>query len=56
MLSVANAKVPPSYQISTVILKQINDREQVCEKLDAENELLKSELEKEKKGSKFENS
>jgi hypothetical protein len=42
--------------IEEVILKQLNDREQVCEKLEAEIELLKGELEKEKKGSKFENS
>jgi hypothetical protein len=43
-------------RIEEVILKQLNDREQVCEKLEAEIELLKGEFEKEKKGSKFENS
>jgi hypothetical protein len=42
--------------IEEFILKQLNNREQVCEKLEVEIELLKSELEKEKKGSKFENS
>jgi hypothetical protein len=41
--------------IEEVILKQLNDREQVCEKLEAKIELLKGEFEKEKKGSKFEN-
>jgi hypothetical protein len=41
--------------IEEVILKQLNDREKVCENLEAEIELLKVELEKEKKGSKFEN-
>ena len=45
-----------SKRIEEVILKQLNDREQVCEKLEAEIELLKGKLEKEKKGSKFENS
>jgi hypothetical protein len=39
-----------------VILKQLNDKEQVCEKIEVEIELLKGELEKEKKASKFENS
>jgi hypothetical protein len=43
-------------RIEEVILNQLNDREQVCDKLEAEIELLKSELEKENKGSKFENS
>jgi hypothetical protein len=42
--------------IEEVILKQLNDRKQVCQKLEDEIELLKGELEKEKKGSKFENS
>jgi hypothetical protein len=43
-------------RIEEVILNQLNDREQVCEKLEVGIELLKGELEKEKKGSKFENS
>jgi hypothetical protein len=43
-------------KIEKVILKQLSDKKQVCEKLEAEIKLLKSELEKEKKGSKFENS
>jgi hypothetical protein len=37
-------------RIEEVILKQLNDREQVCEKLEDEIELLKGELEKEKNG------
>ena len=43
-------------RIEEVILKQLNDREQVCENLESKIEMLKGELEKEKKGSKFENS
>jgi hypothetical protein len=43
-------------RIEEVILKQLNDREQVCKKLEDEIELLKGEFEKEKKRSKFENS
>jgi hypothetical protein len=42
--------------IEEVILKKLNDREQVCEKLEVEIEFLKGESEKEKKGLKFENS
>jgi hypothetical protein len=42
--------------IEEVILKQLNDREQDYEKLEAEIVLLKREIEKEKKQSKFENS
>jgi hypothetical protein len=43
-------------RIEEVILKQLNDREQDCEKLEAEIVLLKGEIEKEKKQSRFENS
>jgi hypothetical protein len=43
-------------RIEEVILKQLNGREQVFKKLEAEIELLKGEFEKEKKRSKFENS
>jgi hypothetical protein len=43
-------------RIEEVILKQLNDREQDCEKLEAEIVLLKREIEKEKKQSRFENS
>ena len=39
-----------------VILQQLNDKKQVCEKLEADIKLLKSEIEKVKKGSQFENS
>ena len=39
-----------------VILQQLNDKKQVCEKLEAGINLLKSEIEKEKKGSQFGNS
>jgi hypothetical protein len=42
--------------IEEVILKQLNDREQDCENLEAEIILLKGEIEKEKKQSRFENS
>jgi hypothetical protein len=42
--------------IEEVILQQLNDKKQVCEKLEAEIKPLKSEIEKEKKGSQFENS
>ena len=42
--------------IEEVILKQLNDREQDCEKLEAEIVLLKREIENEKKQSRFENS
>jgi hypothetical protein len=43
-------------KIEEVILQQLNDKKQVCEKLEAEIKLLKSEIEKEKKGSQFGNS
>jgi hypothetical protein len=43
-------------KIGEVILQQLNDKKQVCEKLEAEIKLLKGEIEKEKKGSQFENS
>jgi hypothetical protein len=39
-----------------VILKQLSDKKQACEKLEAEIKLLKGELEKEKKRSNFGNS
>jgi hypothetical protein len=39
-----------------VILQQLNDKKQVCEKLEAEIKLLKNEIEKVNKGSQFENS
>jgi hypothetical protein len=43
-------------KIEEVILKQLSDKKQACEKLEVEIKLLKSELEKEKKRSKFGNS
>jgi hypothetical protein len=43
-------------KIEEVILQQLNDKKQVCEKLEAEIKLLKGEIEKEKKGSQFDNS
>jgi hypothetical protein len=43
-------------KIEEVIVQQLNDKKQVCEKLEAEIKLLKSEIEKEKKGSQFGNS
>jgi hypothetical protein len=39
--------------IEEVILKQLNDREQDCENIEDEIDLLKGELEKEKKQSRF---
>jgi hypothetical protein len=39
-----------------IILQQLNDKKQVCEKLEDDIKLLKSEIEKVKKGSQFENS
>ena len=42
--------------IEEVILQQLNDKKQVCEKLEAEIKLLKSEIQKEKKGSQLGNS
>jgi hypothetical protein len=36
-----------------IILKQLSDKKQACEKLEVEIKLLKSELEKEKKRSNF---
>jgi hypothetical protein len=43
-------------KIEEVILKKLSDKKQACEKLEVEIKLLKSELEKEKKRSKFGNS
>jgi hypothetical protein len=43
-------------KIGEVILQQLNDKKQVCEKLKVEIKLLKGEIEKEKKGSQFKNS
>jgi hypothetical protein len=43
-------------KIEEVILQQLNDKKQVCEKLEADIKLLESEIEKEKKGSQFGNS
>jgi hypothetical protein len=40
-------------KIEEVILQQLNDKKQVCKKLEAEIKLLKSEIEKEKKESQF---
>jgi hypothetical protein len=40
-------------KIEEVILKQLNDKKQVCEKLEVEIKLLKSEIEKRKNGSQF---
>jgi hypothetical protein len=39
-----------------IILQQLNDKKQVCEKLETDIKLLKSEIEKIKKGSQFKNS
>jgi hypothetical protein len=43
-------------KIEEFILQQLNDKKQVCEKLEVEIKLLKSEIDKEKKGSQFGNS
>jgi hypothetical protein len=43
-------------KIEEVILQQLDDKKQICEKLEAEIKMLKSEIEKENKGSQFENS
>ena len=50
------SQIIESKRIEEVISKQLGDKKQVCEKLEAEIKLLKGEIEKEKKGSQFGNS
>jgi deoxyribodipyrimidine photolyase len=56
IISILKYELQEEKRIEEVILKQLTDREQVCKKLEDEIMLLKGELEKEKKESKFENS
>jgi hypothetical protein len=55
-ISDLNSQLLETNKIEEIILKQLSDKKQACEKLEADITLLKNELEKEKKRSNFGNS